>query len=128
MKLLIIALIYFLPTIVALVRRGRDPGTAAVINLFLGWTFIGWVVALAIACRSRVEPIVIGPQTIVLAPSVPIAPPAPNALSTPEWYIDPRRPSIERYWDGSIWTPVTRQVPKRALPSGPGNPPGGSMS
>ena len=128
MKLLIIALIYFLPTIVALVRRGRDPGTAAVINLFLGWTFVGWVVALAIACRSRVEPIVIGPQTNVLAASVPIAPPKPDVLPPPGWYIDPRRPSIERYWDGSIWTPATRQVPKRALPSGPGNASGGSMS
>jgi len=23
------------------------------VNLFLGWTFIGWVVALVMACRNR---------------------------------------------------------------------------
>jgi hypothetical protein len=28
-------------------------GSVAVINTFLGWTFIGWVVALAMAARSR---------------------------------------------------------------------------
>jgi hypothetical protein len=24
-----------------------------VINVFLGWTFVGWVVALAMACRTN---------------------------------------------------------------------------
>jgi hypothetical protein len=27
-------------------------GSVVVINIFLGWTFIGWVVALAMAARS----------------------------------------------------------------------------
>jgi T4 superinfection immunity protein len=45
---------YFLPTIVANVRKPSPPnvGSVVVINLFLGWTWIGWVVALALACRS----------------------------------------------------------------------------
>jgi hypothetical protein len=38
--------IYFLPTIIALLRR--QPNTLAIflLNFFLGWSFIGWVVAL----------------------------------------------------------------------------------
>lgn len=42
--ILMIAL-YFLPTIVAWNRK--KPDGPIVINLFLGWTFIGWVIALA---------------------------------------------------------------------------------
>lgn len=39
------SLIYFLPSIVAANRKNN--GGVLVINLFLGWTLIGWVVALA---------------------------------------------------------------------------------
>ena len=45
--------LYFLPTIVAVSRKVPHMGSVVVINLFLGWTFIGWVVALAMAVRSR---------------------------------------------------------------------------
>lgn len=38
---------YFLPTIIANSRGVRSAGGVFVINLLLGWTFIGWVVALA---------------------------------------------------------------------------------
>ena len=39
-------LIYFLPTIVALVRHKRNTLSIFLLNLFLGWTLIGWIVAL----------------------------------------------------------------------------------
>jgi len=45
--------LYFVPTIVAIVRKVSDRGSVVVINLFLGWTLVGWVVALAMACRTR---------------------------------------------------------------------------
>ena len=45
--------IYFLPTIVALARKVKHQGSVAVINIFLGWSIIGWVVALAMACRTN---------------------------------------------------------------------------
>ncbi|HTM40494.1 MAG TPA: superinfection immunity protein [Terriglobales bacterium] len=38
--------IYFLPTIVALVRHKRNVVSILLLNLFLGWTLIGWIVAL----------------------------------------------------------------------------------
>lgn len=31
----------------------RNTGSVVVLNLFLGWAVIGWVVALAMACRTR---------------------------------------------------------------------------
>jgi len=43
---------YFLPTIVAIARKVTNQGSVAVINFFLGWTLVGWVVALAMACRT----------------------------------------------------------------------------
>lgn len=43
---------YFAPSIVALARHHHNVGTIVVINLLLGWTFIGWVVALAMAAGS----------------------------------------------------------------------------
>ena len=38
--------LYFLPTIVAVARHHRNALAIFLLNLFLGGTFIGWVVAL----------------------------------------------------------------------------------
>jgi hypothetical protein len=38
--------LYFLPTIIALVRHVRNALAIVLINIFAGWTFIGWVIAL----------------------------------------------------------------------------------
>ncbi len=43
---------YFLPSIIALVRSKRDITAILLLNLFLGWTFIGWVVALVWAVKT----------------------------------------------------------------------------
>ena len=45
--LLVGMVLYFVPTIVAAKRGHHNVGTIIVINVLLGWTFIGWVVALA---------------------------------------------------------------------------------
>jgi len=37
---------YFLPTIIALARRRQNTPAIFLLNFFLGWTFVGWVVAL----------------------------------------------------------------------------------
>lgn len=44
--------LYFVPTIVAVVRKVSNQGSITVINIFFGWTLIGWVMALAMACRT----------------------------------------------------------------------------
>jgi Superinfection immunity protein len=40
---------YFLPSLVAGSRGAANTSSVIVVNLFLGWTFLGWVVALAMA-------------------------------------------------------------------------------
>jgi predicted secreted protein len=45
--------LYFLPAFVAHLRRVPDFPSVAVINGILGWTFFGWVAALALALRDR---------------------------------------------------------------------------
>jgi Superinfection immunity protein len=45
--------VYLLPAFIAYRRHAPDPASVAVINVFLGWTFIGWVAALALSVRER---------------------------------------------------------------------------
>lgn len=45
--------IYFLPTIVASHRRLARKRTIGWLNLFLGWTTVGWIVLLIIASLSE---------------------------------------------------------------------------
>jgi hypothetical protein len=45
--------LYFLPSIIAYRRKVTNAGSVFVINLFLGWSLIGWVVALAMAVRTK---------------------------------------------------------------------------
>ncbi len=45
--------IHFLPTIVAALRNSRNVVGIFLVNLFLGWTVIGWVVALIWAITSQ---------------------------------------------------------------------------
>jgi hypothetical protein len=49
---LLVLVLYFLPSIIAVARKVMHQGSVVVINLFLGWTFVGWVIALAMACRT----------------------------------------------------------------------------
>ena len=45
---------YFLPSIIALVRSKRDLLAIFLLNLFLGWSVIGWIVALVWAAKNDV--------------------------------------------------------------------------
>jgi hypothetical protein len=63
MTLVLIAILYFLPVVVAGTRGHPQQGPIAIINIFLGWTLIGWVVALAWAC-SKFTPVAV-PQVDV---------------------------------------------------------------
>lgn len=50
------AVAYFTPAIVASRRRVTNAGSVFVVDLFLGWTVIGWIVALAMALRTSTLP------------------------------------------------------------------------
>lgn len=45
---------YFLPSIIALARSKRDLLAIVLLNFFLGWTLIGWIVALVWALKNDV--------------------------------------------------------------------------
>jgi hypothetical protein len=49
---------YFLPSIIAGVRSHRNLAAILILNLFLGWTFIGWVVSLiwAVSADAKASP------------------------------------------------------------------------
>jgi hypothetical protein len=100
----ILVVLYLLPTLVALIRHVRNVGSIAVINVFLGWSFYGWVVALALACQHVDKP----PRL-----PHPTAPPTLVRWPQPGWYTDPW-PSASvpagfrlRFYDGNVWTAVT---------------------
>jgi hypothetical protein len=46
--------LYFLPTIIAAIKSKRDTVAILLLNLFLGWSVIGWIVALVWAAKSDV--------------------------------------------------------------------------
>lgn len=61
MHLLIILLVsfipcvaYFIPSIIAYQKRKANRAAILAVNVFLGWTFVGWVVALVWALRVDV--------------------------------------------------------------------------
>jgi hypothetical protein len=45
--------IHFLPTIIAALRHSRHTVAIFLLNLFLSWTVIGWIVALIWAATSQ---------------------------------------------------------------------------
>jgi len=47
---LILIAIYFLPTIVG--YNHKNFASICILNIFLGWTFIGWVIALIWAFKN----------------------------------------------------------------------------
>lgn len=46
--------LYFLPGIVAHIRDHNNENPIVLLNLFLGWTFLGWVIALAWSASDNV--------------------------------------------------------------------------
>jgi len=45
-------LLYFLPTVIALVRERHDKLSIFLLNFFLGWSVIGWIISLVWACKN----------------------------------------------------------------------------
>ena len=47
------SVLYFLPSVIAARRRHHNAGAIVVLNLFLGWTFLGWVLALVWSVSAK---------------------------------------------------------------------------
>ena len=53
--LIVAVLLYFLPTVVALSRGHLSALAIFFLDLFLGWTLIGWIAVFLWAALGRVE-------------------------------------------------------------------------
>lgn len=59
---------YFLPTIIAIVRKKPNAGAILILNFFLGWTFVGWIVSLVWAVSGNPQP---QPQQVIIHNNMP---------------------------------------------------------
>lgn len=53
--LILFLAIYFVPTMVAYGRSHNNALAIAVLNVFIGWTLLGWIVATTWACTDNVR-------------------------------------------------------------------------
>lgn len=44
--------LYFIPSLIAHAKKSTNRGYVYAINFFLGWSFIGWIIALIMALRG----------------------------------------------------------------------------
>lgn len=51
---------YLAPSLIALDRKPPNKWSVVVINVLLGWTLVGWAVALAMAVRDKPTPPTVG--------------------------------------------------------------------
>ena len=51
--LLLCCTVYFLPFGLALLRNKRNKASILALNILLGWTFVGWVVAFVWGVSAR---------------------------------------------------------------------------
>jgi len=109
--LIVAGLLYFLPTVVALVRKCDNTGPVVIINLFLGWTVIGWIVALAMAFgRSRSA--TYATQVVQVY--------APGSGQAPMQQQTGISPDGRYWWDGIAWRDTDASVPPFATRSDDG--------
>ena len=58
LALLVIFVPYFFPFIVAALRGHHNTGGVFIVNLLLGWTLVGWIIALVMACTAKRQRVV----------------------------------------------------------------------
>ncbi|MCK9878351.1 superinfection immunity protein [Frankia sp. Ag45/Mut15] len=113
--ILIAVVLYVLPSIVALVR-GRQSASVLVINIFLGWTLVGWVVALALAVSTNH-----GSQNVQVHPGAAAPPPPIGPGGPQQWH--PQAPYQQQ--NSAPWEQQNPSHPQQYWQGqpGPGDPP-----
>ena len=114
---------YLLPVLIGAARRVPDLGSVAVVNILLGWTLAGWVIALAMALRSA-RPAVPGVHIVQHLPPggwASVEPPRPP-WQAPPMLLPPARPGEPGQPD---WPWESDWPGEEGWPGGPGWPQGG---
>lgn len=97
----VVGAMYFAPAIVGGLRQHHQLGPIVIINVFLGWTLLGWVVAMAMAAsQTKLPPATAWQHHAPAGWNPPVPPPA--AARTDGQYLTQR------------W-----QTPPSALPATP---------
>jgi hypothetical protein len=120
-----LTLAYMLPWAVAATRNRSNVGAVALVNLFLGWSLIGWVVALVMACGSD-RPVVVvqnsyGPPQQPWAQPQPWNQPAPQpwTQAPQSWSQTPAAPALPAGPAHASYPEPTRVDPLTAEPTQP---------
>ena len=66
---------YCVPSIIALLRKHPQKGAIIALNILVGWTFVGWIIAFVWALTNQAQPTQVIVQTY---------PPPPGYYPTPE--------------------------------------------
>ena len=93
---------YMLPWAIAASRGKANHGAIALINVLTGWTVVGWVVALVMACQAH-QVVASGMQATVVVADNPGSQSWQQRSTPAGWYPSPSGQG-QRYWDGSAWT------------------------
>lgn len=104
----VITFAYMLPWAIAVTRGRSNMAAIGVLNLLLGWSLIGWIVALVMACQSHSPLMGAMPVNVVVAqqfPNAHFAGGVPSLQTQPPagWYSSPDGYG-RQYWDGQSWT------------------------
>ena len=101
--------LYFLPTLIALLRGSRRVPTFF-INLLLGWTVIGWIVALVMALTGGRAG---APAQVLYGPPAGYAPQmvGPQVVAPPPPTMPTMSPDRQFWWDGRAWQNAAISVP-----------------
>lgn len=70
---------YLLPWAIAATRNKENTGTIALLNVLLGWTGVGWIITLVMACLA--DPVRYG--MMAQPPPMHALPPAPYGTQSP---------------------------------------------
>lgn len=105
--------LYLLPWAVSATRNRSNVAATAMVNLFLGWTVVGWIVALVMACGSE------RPAVVVLQTYGP--PPQPWPLQQPPQHWAQTQTPAQPQWSQPQSQPWA-ETPPPALPATPSRP------
>lgn len=90
---------YMLPWAIAATRGRANQGAIGLVDLLVGWTVVGWIAALVMACQAH-QPISHGGNmTMVVSQNFVANPAGPPA----GWYPSPWATG-QQYWDGTGWS------------------------
>jgi hypothetical protein len=102
-----LVVMYFLPIFVAYGRGKVNGGGVVIVNVFLGWTVLGWIVALAMAASGTTKK----QQAQAAAPAQPAQ---IQAATHPQVQLSP---DGKFWWDGQQWQPMPSSAPPLSPPA-----------